>query len=369
MNAPRVIDELRAIIGSLRVLAPDHEMEAQRPEAVQWVEDRVESSWALASNAVKIRSTARATLASVEQSVQRSFFAASSENAYPQPFERRTMAIDRRRLGLPDAPSRERPEVRWSRSMSAVFDAWLLRAKRPEAATVFDPVVLARARVAQAYGSRGHLAFMLSALCSDTDDLRVKIQENTAVSLFAYAAVECAIDHCLWKALFEEPSPLGPWIELWQRGLWPCWGDDGVAHVFNPIRGEHGAVVEPEDECAKVPRFDGRSMLPLSHAPACALDVALTWDGASVCIAPLVIERERLGVGRGRTMDVWIGNPTVARRHMDIERAGSRWVARDLNSTNGVVLRGEYAKESVALAGGELLMLGACALLYVGSAA
>jgi hypothetical protein len=112
VNALRVIDELR-------VLARDHEMEAQRPEAVQWVEDRVESSWALASGAVKLRSNARETLASVERSVQRSFFAASSEKAYPQPFERWTMPIERRRLGLPDAPSREQPEVRWS------MDVWI----------------------------------------------------------------------------------------------------------------------------------------------------------------------------------------------------------------------------------------------------
>lgn len=360
-----MIDELREIVRSLSLLAPDHAMESLQPEALRWIEDRVESSWALATSPVKMRSNARAWVADVEERAIRGFFTATSAREYPQPYARRTMLIDRQRLALPEAPSREVPSVLVSRSMNAVFEAWRQRAQRSDAATVFDPVTMARSRVAHAYGSRDHLGFMLCAMCADNEHSRAKIQGG---SLYAHPVIECAIDHLLWQGLFDSPSPLGPWIELWQRGLWPCWGDEATAHVFNPVRGPDGAMIEPEDERAEVPRFDGQTMLPLSHAPACAIDAALAWDGSDVRVAPLSVNVERLSVGRARTAEVALANATVARRHMDFERTRSRWWARDLNSTNGVVLRGEYARGAVALSGGELLVLGACAVLFVGSA-
>ncbi len=366
MNSGTIIDELRALVRSLRVLSPDHELEAQRPAAIQWIEDRVECAWELARSPITHREGNVSVLERVEREVIEAFWEFTrAENDFGRPKIDRLLT-DANRLPLPEKPTRERPAVRLSRSMSAVFDRWASRASRRDGFTVFDPVVLVHARVSGSYTSRDHLAMMMLAIVGEEPNLRAKIQGG---SLFAHPAVECAIDHLLWQRLFNEPSPLGPWIELWQRGLWPCWGDDGTAHVFNPVLGEGGvALIEPSADRASVPRNAAYTLLPTSHAGPSARDAVLAWAGDYLSLRPLPLGDERVYAGRSVDAAVLLRHETVARRHVTFNRVEDRWRVIDNQTANGLAYQRAYRREELLLSGGETLRLGGAYLVFLGSA-
>lgn len=54
----------------------------------------------------------------------------------------------------------------------------------------------------------------------------------------------------------------------------------------------------------------------------------------------LRLDRERVLVGRGPGVQLEIDDPEVSRQHASLEFQGDGFRVRDLNSTNGVLLRG-----------------------------
>lgn len=56
---------------------------------------------------------------------------------------------------------------------------------------------------------------------------------------------------------------------------------------------------------------------------------------------PYTLTEESTTVGRSSSADLVVADTGVSRRHLEIQRAGSRWFARDLGSTNGSYVDGE----------------------------
>lgn len=84
-------------------------------------------------------------------------------------------------------------------------------------------------------------------------------------------------------------------------------------------------------------------------APAQLL--ALDWTG---------VDREML-IGRSRSCDIVLDDPTVSRRHARLIHRDGRWVLQDLASTNGTHLNGRRIGRC-ELRVGDLLLLGSSAL-------
>ncbi len=60
-------------------------------------------------------------------------------------------------------------------------------------------------------------------------------------------------------------------------------------------------------------------------------------------------------IGRGVDCDIQIGVPEVSRRHAQIELVDDdEWVIKDLNSTHGVLVKGERVREVTIRAGMEI---------------
>ena len=83
-----------------------------------------------------------------------------------------------------------------------------------------------------------------------------------------------------------------------------------------------------------------------------AIAVALPGEGASV-------------VGRSRSCDVVVAEPTVSRRHLELRALDGSWLAVDLGSTNGTWLLGRRIGRTRVLAGDELV-LGDCRVVLEG---
>lgn len=124
------------------------------------------------------------------------------------------------------------------------------------------------------------------------------------------------LDHARWRG-YAFPGPLG--VEL----------------VAVP-----GGTVAPDIETAFI---DGPE--PLGWLVA--------GDGARfpVCVGPCI-------VGRDRTCDVVLADPTVSRRHAELQVEGSELVVRDLGSRNGIRGGGGEALQIRVTAGGRFAIGG-----------
>lgn len=81
----------------------------------------------------------------------------------------------------------------------------------------------------------------------------------------------------------------------------------------------------------------------------------------------LVLEEGISTVGRDPEVALRIADePTVSRRHAEIERVGDRVVLRDLGSTNGTFVNGVRVQGEVELRPGDRVQFGAIALSFVG---
>lgn len=67
--------------------------------------------------------------------------------------------------------------------------------------------------------------------------------------------------------------------------------------------------------------------------------------------------RDRIVVGRDFDCEVVLTNRSVSRKHATIERSGSGWVLKDLQSINGTFVKNARIKES-PLANGERIRFG-----------
>jgi pSer/pThr/pTyr-binding forkhead associated (FHA) protein len=69
------------------------------------------------------------------------------------------------------------------------------------------------------------------------------------------------------------------------------------------------------------------------------------------------IDRDWMVIGRGRSADIVIAEPTISRAHAAIGYDGQRFFMQDLGSTNGTRLNGNR-EARVALSDGDELQLG-----------
>ena len=79
-------------------------------------------------------------------------------------------------------------------------------------------------------------------------------------------------------------------------------------------------------------------------APPVPLDVesevaVLTWDGGRH-----EATRPRAVLGRSKDADIQVSDPNVSRRHAELRREGSAYWLVDLDSTNGIEVRGKRVK-------------------------
>jgi hypothetical protein len=78
---------------------------------------------------------------------------------------------------------------------------------------------------------------------------------------------------------------------------------------------------------------------------------------------PLTLVTSRpVTLGRSRGSDIVLRHDTVSRAHAEIRREGDGWRIRDLGSTNGTWLAGHRVSEPEAVAPGDVLRLGDCAI-------
>lgn len=66
---------------------------------------------------------------------------------------------------------------------------------------------------------------------------------------------------------------------------------------------------------------------------------------------------DRLTLGRGRSNSIIVHDPSVSREHAVIEHRDSAWTIRDLDSTNGLHVRGRKVSEHV-IADGDVIRVG-----------
>jgi pSer/pThr/pTyr-binding forkhead associated (FHA) protein len=86
--------------------------------------------------------------------------------------------------------------------------------------------------------------------------------------------------------------------------------------------------------------------LPQATEAASAVDLGvqrevafLSWDGERREIA-----KRRVVIGRSKDADVQVPDPNVSRRHAELRQEGATYWLVDLDSTNGVEVRGKRVK-------------------------
>jgi pSer/pThr/pTyr-binding forkhead associated (FHA) protein len=65
----------------------------------------------------------------------------------------------------------------------------------------------------------------------------------------------------------------------------------------------------------------------------------LTWEGKRHEVA-----KRRVVIGRSRDADVQVNDPNVSRRHVELRQEGATYWLVDLDSTNGIEVRGKRVK-------------------------
>ena len=74
-------------------------------------------------------------------------------------------------------------------------------------------------------------------------------------------------------------------------------------------------------------------------------------------IGQILMEQEKLSIGRRAECDISIKDPAVSGNHAEIEFVGNGYIIRDLVSTNGIHVRGRQVKEH-ALKDQDLITIG-----------
>ena len=92
--------------------------------------------------------------------------------------------------------------------------------------------------------------------------------------------------------------------------------------------------------------------MPEPNAPTCRL----IWTRDDQ-VGELVIDRDRMVLGRSRHCDLTIGDDSLSRRHAEFERTAAGFLVRDLGSLNGVILNGQRVPEA-PIADGDRLRIG-----------
>ncbi len=119
--------------------------------------------------------------------------------------------------------------------------------------------------------------------------------------------------------------------------------------------GDYTLTFQDEERVSAVPGGESERLLPprlvLLTPPAPGAEYALT--------------AERMRVGRGEDLDIWVNHRSISREHAVIEREGGRFRIRDLGSANGVKVNGKKVTER-GLEPGDVLELGSVRFRFVG---
>ncbi|HZT92022.1 MAG TPA: DUF3662 and FHA domain-containing protein [Gaiellaceae bacterium] len=112
--------------------------------------------------------------------------------------------------------------------------------------------------------------------------------------------------------------------------------EEGPEHQVEP---GHTMVYKPA--AAPVP-----APAPQPTEPASPVDLGLqrevavlTWDGQRH-----EISKRRIVIGRSKDADIQVADPNVSRRHAELRQEGATYWLIDLDSTNGVEVRGKRVK-------------------------
>lgn len=127
---------------------------------------------------------------------------------------------------------------------------------------------------------------------------------------------------------------------------------------------EAGAAV-PADAPASEPA--GQTMVYQAAAPVEQPEPAPISDSCAVFgpDGPYPLSRARVRVGRGRTNELVLHDPSVSREHAELVPTadGRGWRVRDLGSTNGVAVNGAKVQDQ-ALALGDTITFGSCEVRF-----
>ena len=129
---------------------------------------------------------------------------------------------------------------------------------------------------------------------------------------------------------------------------------------FEDTRMSSGALFASEDDKTILP--GSMTALSMEEEPPADSTVVLKASPFVLYLeregaAPVKVDVERFIIGRGPQCDLIIDSPRVSREHLAITRSGLRFVATDLNSSNGTWLGEERIAER-ELETGDVLHLG-----------
>jgi sigma-B regulation protein RsbU (phosphoserine phosphatase) len=72
----------------------------------------------------------------------------------------------------------------------------------------------------------------------------------------------------------------------------------------------------------------------------------------------------RITIGRSRRSSIPLTDPSLSRRHAELQRRGRNWILHDCGSRNGTLVNGERIKEPRVLRAGDVIELGRLSLLF-----
>jgi pSer/pThr/pTyr-binding forkhead associated (FHA) protein len=115
---------------------------------------------------------------------------------------------------------------------------------------------------------------------------------------------------------------------------------------------------------------------PLQDAPGADDDVVVSVGDLATGVASLIVRSgaqageafalrdELTRLGRHPESEISLDDITVSRRHAEVERSASGYVARDAGSLNGTYLNGQRIDEEVLLRQGDELQVGKFRLVF-----
>ncbi len=137
-------------------------------------------------------------------------------------------------------------------------------------------------------------------------------------------------------------------------------GRFGIAVKMEQPDAGDGPVL-PDD--APATEASGETMVYQAATPVDEPEPAPISDSCAVFgpDGPYPLSRARVRVGRGRTNELVLQDPSVSREHAELVPTsdGRGWRVRDLGSTNGVAVNGSKVQDQ-ALALGDMITFGSC---------
>jgi hypothetical protein len=137
-------------------------------------------------------------------------------------------------------------------------------------------------------------------------------------------------------------------------------GRFGIAVKMEQPNEGDGPVL-PDD--APATETAGETMVYQAATPVGEPEPAPSFDSCAVFgpDGPYPLSRARVRVGRGRTNELVLQDPSVSREHAELVPTsdGRGWRVRDLGSTNGVAVNGSKVQDQ-ALALGDMITFGSC---------